>query len=60
MRIVARNVLLPYTDFNEEFKTHTNYSNFQLVSVIIQHGKLIDFYTRKLTGAQIRYTVTEK
>ena len=34
-RIVARDNLLAYPDFNEEFKIHTNTSDFQLGSVTI-------------------------
>ena len=49
-----------YPDFNEHFDIHTDASNFQLGAVIIQNGKPIDFCSRKLTGAQSRYTVMEK
>ena len=42
-RIVARNTLLTYTDFNEAFKIHTNYRKFQLGLVIRHKLKLIDF-----------------
>ena len=34
--------------------------NYQLGAVIIQNSKTIAFYSRKLTGTQTRYTVTEK
>ena len=40
-RIVARDTLLTYPDFNETFKIHTNASAFQLGVVIIQKGKPI-------------------
>ena len=33
-RVLARNTLLSYTDFNEEFKIHTNAGDFQLGAVI--------------------------
>ena len=56
----ARNTLLTYPDFNETFKIHINASAFQLGSVIIQKGKPIAFYSRKLTDAQQWYTVTER
>ena len=35
-------------------------SDYQLGEVISQEGKPIDFYSRKLTAPQTRYTVTEK
>ena len=54
-RIVARDTLLAYLYFNEEFKIHTN---FQLGAIIIQKGKPTAFYGRKLTDAHKRYTAT--
>ena len=59
-RIVARNTLLNYPDFNENFKIHTNASAFQLGVVISQKVKPIAFYIRKLTNAQQRYTLIER
>ena len=56
---MARDTLLTYPDFNETFKIHTDASAFQLGAVIIQKGKPIAFYSRKLTDAQQRYTVTK-
>ena len=35
-RIVARDTLLNYPYYNEEFKTHTNAITFQLGAVIVQ------------------------
>ena len=58
-RIVTCDTILTYPDFNETFKIHTDASAFQLGAVIIQKGKPIAFYSRKLTDAQQRYTVTE-
>ena len=59
-RIVDRDTLLTYPDFNETFKARTNASAFQLGAVIRQKGKHIYFYIRKLTDAQMRYTVRDK
>ena len=58
--IVARDTLLNYPYFNETFKINTYDSAFQLGAVISQKGKPLAFYSRKLTGAQKRYTVTER
>ena len=52
--------LLDYPYFNEEFKIHTNASDFQLGAIINQNGKLITFYSIKLTDAKKLYTVIEK
>ena len=57
---MARDTLLAYPDFNEEFKVHTDARKFQLGSVISQKGKPISLYSIKLTDSQKRYTVTEK
>ena len=58
-RIMARATLLTYPDFNETFKTHADASALQLGAVIIHKVKHIDFYSRKLTGDQQRYTLTD-
>ena len=57
---MARDNLLAYPDFFGEFKSHTDAGKFQLGAVIRNKVKLIAFYSRKLTGAQKRYTVTER
>ena len=59
-RIVARDTLLTYPDFDETFKIHTDDSAFQLGAVIIQKVKPISFHSIKLTYAQQRYTVTDR
>ena len=56
-RIVEHDTLLIYPDFNETFKMHTDASAFQLGVVVIQKGKPIAFYSRKLTDDHIRYIV---
>ena len=48
-QIVSSDTLLNYLNFNETFKIHTDSSNFQLGEVIIQNGKIVYFYTIKLT-----------
>ena len=57
---MTRDTLSNYSDFNETFKIHADARAFQLGVVISQKVKLIDIYSRKLTGAQQRYTVTER
>ena len=59
-KIVARNTLLIYQYFNENFDIHMDATNCQLGAVISQNGKPISLYIRKLTGAQSLYMVTEK
>ena len=59
-RIVDPDNLLTYLDFNETFKIHTDASAFQLGAVIIQKGRPIDFYNKKITDAQQRYKISER
>ena len=54
---MAYDNLLAYTDFNEEFKIHTNARVFQLEAIIRKKGKPIAFYSRKLTEYQTSYAV---
>ena len=56
---MVRDNLLPYPDFNEESKIHTDARNFQLGAVITQNVKTIDLYSRKLIYPP-KNTVTEK
>ena len=44
-QIVSRNILLAYPDINEELKTHTDASNFQLGVVISKEFKWIVLYS---------------
>ena len=57
-QIVARNTLLTYPDFNKTFKIYTDACAFQLRAVVIQKGKPIDLYSRRLTDAPKLYKLT--
>ena len=57
--IVARNNLLIYPNFIKHFDINTDDSEYQLGSAIRQYGKKNSFYSRKLTGPQTWYTITE-
>ena len=59
-RIISRQVMLAYPDFEQPFDIHTDASHYQLGAVISQNGKPIAFYSRKLNSAQTRYTTTER
>ena len=59
-RIITKETLLMYPNFNEIFEIHTDASKTQLGAVISQSGKPIAFYSRKLNPAQTRYTTTER
>jgi len=59
-KILSRDVLLAYPDFNKPFVIHTDASKTQLGAVITQEGRPIAYYSRKLNDAQKRYTTTER
>ena len=56
---IAKEVVLAYPDFSEPFDIYTNASTKQLGAVITQDNRHIVFFSRKLSGAQSKYTVTE-
>jgi hypothetical protein len=58
--IIAREAMLVYPNFDQEFVIHTDTSHTQLGVVISQNGKPIAFYSHKLKPEQTRYTTTER
>ena len=59
-RVIGREVLLGYPDFNAPFEIHTDASKLQIGAVISQKGKPIAFYSRKMNSSQQNYTTTQK
>ena len=59
-RIVARNNLLAYLDCDKKFKIYSYARKLKLGVVIIQKGKPIVLYIKKLTDSQKRCTLIEK
>ena len=58
--MLCRHVMLEYPDFDKPFDLYTNASDLQLDVTLVQEGKHIGFYTRKLKSAQLNYTVGKK
>ena len=56
---LARDVLLSCPDYNELFEIYTDASTRQLGAVITQKGKVLAYFSRKLSTAQQKYSVTE-
>ena len=59
-KILGKEVLLSYPNFNKRFVIYTDASKTQLGAVITQDDKPVAFYSRKLSDPQTRYTTTER
>ena len=59
-RMIAKEALLSYPNFNKEFHVFTDASDYQLGAVIMQNDKPLAFYTRKMNQAQQKYTTGEQ
>ena len=59
-KIISRETLLAFPDFNKEFHIYTDASAYQLGAVIMQDDRPLAFYSRKMNAAQRRYTTGEK
>ena len=53
--MMEHETLLVYPHFSKEFHIYADACNIQLGGVIMQNGKLLMFYTRKLNKAQAKY-----
>jgi RNase H-like domain found in reverse transcriptase len=58
-QLLSKHITLTFPDFNKPFDIYTDASTVQLGTVIEQEGKLLAFYSRKLSDAKTRYTITE-
>ena len=59
-RVMAKEALLYYLDFNKPFEIHMDASLYQVGAVITQDNKPVAFYSRKLRNGQHNYTTTER
>jgi hypothetical protein len=59
-RVMAKETILSFPDFNKPFHIHTDASNTALGAVIMQDGKPLAFYSRKMNAAQRNYTTGEQ
>ena len=58
--MLCKHAMLAYPDFEKPFDLYTDASDLQLGATLVQDGKPIGFYTRKLNSAQLNYTVGKK
>lgn len=59
-RVISKQTLLNFPNFNEPFHVYTDASDYQLGAVIMQNDKPLAFYSRKMNSAQRNYTTGEQ
>lgn len=59
-RMLKEKAVLAFPDFSKPFDLYSDASDIQLGATLVQEGKPLGFYTRKLNKAQQAYTVGER
>jgi transposase InsO family protein len=59
-QVVSQETLLAFPQFDKPFHVYTDASRYQLGAVIMQEGRPLAFYSRKLNSAQKNYTTGEQ
>jgi hypothetical protein len=59
-RIITQDTLLTYSNFKKPFEISKDASKVQLGACVLQEGRPVAFYSRKLNLAQTCYTTTKQ
>ena len=57
---MASDILMHYPNPNKPFELYTDAYDYQMGAVILQEGKPVAYWSRKLNPAQKNYSVIEK
>ena len=58
--VIAADTMSYYPDLNKTFNIYTDASDYQLGAAIIQDGRPIAYWSKKLTTSQMNYNTIEK
>ena len=59
-KMLEQDALLAYPDWSKTFQLFSDAIDYQLGATLVQEGRPLGFYTRKLSDSQMNYTVGEK